>query len=648
MSLESANADEPTLDDHSQENTQVGLNVVDFPAISIRTAIGKSIAMLNPGKKRLLYLAAGLQLSLGFLDLIGIALIGILAAVAVSGIGINDLPQWVSGFLEIVGLSSATVIQLSVILAVSAVVILISKTVISAFLGRRIIRFLAHRQADLSARLAREFLSQPLSLVQRWTTSEAIYALGSGAAAATVALLGSTITIAAEIFLFSIIGITLLVYDPILTLSSGAFFGLIIYFLHRTLGNWTAKNAQVVTDASIDTLTAVSEALSTYRETTVLNRRDLYVSRYESLVGRYANASASNSFLMEVPKYALEVALYLGVLVLGAVQFLTKDWAAAAATVALFLAAGSRVIPSLLRLQGAGITIRNASVMAQPTYFMFDFLQQDHSRSNANSGARVTANELHDHIESGFPGFDATVEVRDLSVTYPDAPRPALANASLSIPAGTSIALVGSTGAGKSTLADAILGVLEPDSGDVLISGLSPRAAISRWPGAIAYVPQSVALIEGTVRDNVALGLPSEIVSDDLVWSALRRAHLADFLLENREGLETKIGERGFKLSGGQRQRLGIARALYTQPKLLVLDEATSSLDSETELAITETIRELEGEVTTITIAHRLTTVKEVDLLVYLKGGVIASIGSFSDLRTRIADFNRQAQLMGL
>jgi ABC-type bacteriocin/lantibiotic exporter with double-glycine peptidase domain len=630
------------------DNSHGGLNLVDFPQASIPGAISKSISMLNSGKKRLLYLVAGIQISLGLLDLVGIALIGLLAAVAVSGIGVNDLPTWVTNGFDQIGLGTLTISQLSVVLALSAVIILISKTVLSAILGRRIIRFLANRQADLSARLAREFLSQPLSFVQRWTTSEATYALGAGASAAMVVLLGSTITIAAEVFLFTIIGLTLLIYDPVLTAASGVFFGIIVLILHRTLGRWTARNAQIVTDTSIDTLTAVSEALVTYRETTVLNRRDLYIDRYESLVGRYAGASASNSFIMEIPKYVLEIALYFGVLLLGVVQFLTKDWAAAAATVALFLAAGSRLMPSLLRLQGAGISLRNASVMAQPTYYMFDVLQRSDSKIASKGAVRVTAEAIHAQVKAGFPGFDATVEVMDASLTYPGAATPALAQATFTVPAGTSIAFVGSTGAGKSTLTDVILGVLEPDSGSVTISGVTPRQAIDKWPGAISYVPQAVALVEGTVRDNVALGLPKNAVDDDLVWSALKRAHLAEFLLENREGLETKIGERGFKLSGGQRQRLGIARALYTQPKLLVLDEATSSLDSETERAIVETLQELEGEVTTITVAHRLATIRSVDQLIYLHNGRISAQGTFEEIRAKVPDFENQASLLGL
>ena len=442
--------------------------------------------------------------------------------------------------------------------------------------------FLANRQAELSVKIARNFLSRPLVVIQKWTTSEATYALSGGVSAATVALLGSGITIVSELFLFTIVGFSLLLFDPILTLTSLLIFLTIVLILQRVLGRWSARNAQVMTDASIANLTIVSEALATYRESTVLNRRDLYVKKFEDNALTNARTGALSSFIMEIPKYALEAALYLGILILAVVQFLTKDWASAAATTALFLAAGSRIIPALLRLQGAGITIRNASIQAQPTFFMCDYLNALPDNEIAETG-RITAKEIHASINSGYTGFNANIEMRDVELRYAGNPNPAVTKISFTCRAGESVALVGATGAGKSTLADLILSVLDPDSGEVLVGGVTPRDAIKKWPGAISYVPQNVALTVGTVRDNVAMGIPRDLIDDDLVRDALRRAHLADFLTEFREGIDTDVGERGFMLSGGQRQRLGIARALYTKPKLLVLDEATSALDSETE-----------------------------------------------------------------
>jgi ABC-type bacteriocin/lantibiotic exporter with double-glycine peptidase domain len=607
--------------------------------------VRRAIKLLPPGRRKLLFLAAGVQLSLGLLDLVGIALVGLLGVVAVSGVGSSGMSAQVQDLLDRVGLDGFTISQLSVIVALAAVSVLVLKTILSALLTRRITRFLANRQAEVSAGLARRFLRRPLADVQLWTTPEAIYALGSGVGAATVSLLGASIVIASELFLFLVVGIALLAYDPLLTIGTIVLFSIIVFLLQNVLGRWSSRNAQVMTDSSIDTLTAVSEALSTYREATVLNRRDLYVGRYEALIGRYSSANATASYIMEVPKYVLETVLYIAVLALAAVQFLTRDLASAAATVALFLAAGSRVVPAMLRLQGAGITIRNAAVQAQPTFFLADYLD---TTSDDSSQEHMSAKAIHDHILSGYPEFDATIEVRDVSLTYSDATEPALINASLTVAAGQSIALVGSTGAGKSSLADVILGVMAPQSGSVLISGETPRAAISRWPGAISYVPQTVSLVYGSIRENVALGLPSDVIDDELAWEALERAHLAEFLRENREGLDTKIGERGFRLSGGQRQRLGLARALYTRPKLLVLDEATSALDAETEQSIIQTLAELEGEVTTVTVAHRLATVRQADVLLYMQDGLIVATGTFDEVRAQVPDFDRQAALLGL
>lgn len=643
-------SDTPTEGTSEVFQDRGGKSAQDFTSEGVLPAVKKSLALLPKRQRRRLLLVAGVQISLGLLDLIGIALIGMLAGVAASGIGTSGVPAIVQDWIDKLGLGGLSISKLTVIFAFSAVLVLVLKTIISALLNRRIFRFLANRQADVSASLARQFLSRPLLDVQRWTTSEAIYALGPGVGAATVAVLGSAVTIASELFLFAIVIVTLLALDPVVTLAAILLFGTVVFFLSRSLGKIGARNSAIMTNASIDTLSAVSEALQTYRETTVMGRRELYISRYERLIGRFAQATASNSYVMEVPKYVLEATLYIGILALAIWQFLTKDLGGAASTIAVFLAAGSRVVPALLRLQGAGITIRNASVSAQPTFYLAESLKYGVSDDSVIERARRAdlAMTVRDRIRAGHGDFDATIVVENTYVTYLDSPEPALIDASLVAEAGTSLALVGSTGAGKSTLADVIIGVLEPDEGRVLIGGMSPREAIAAWPGAIAYVPQAVALVFGSVRENVALGLPADAIDDDLVWEALERAHLADFLRDNREGLDTMIGERGVRLSGGQRQRLGIARALYTRPRLLVLDEATSALDAETELAIIQTLDELEGEVTTVTVAHRLATVRRADQLLYMQNGRVISRGTFDEVRTSVADFDRQAALLGL
>jgi len=207
---------------------------------------------------------------------------------------------------------------------------------------------------------------------------------------------------------------------------------------------------------------------------------------------------------------------------------------------------------------------------------------------------------------------------------------------------------VGSSGAGKTTLVDVLLGILEPDSGTVQISGVTPLEAISKWPGAIAYVPQDVLVTNGSIRENVALGYPLEAATDELVNDAIRIASLAEFVATLPEGLDTNLGERGAKISGGQRQRIGIARALFTKPKLLVLDEATSALDGGTEESISSDIQKLKGSTTVVLIAHRLSTVRDADLVLYMDKGEIVARGTFEEVRNAVPDFDRQAKLMGL
>lgn len=218
----------------------------------------------------------------------------------------------------------------------------------------------------------------------------------------------------------------------------------------------------------------------------------------------------------------------------------------------------------------------------------------------------------------------------------------------LEIRQGDFLAVVGPSGSGKTTFIDIVLGVIEPNSGKILISGRSPTKVISEWPGAVAYVPQEVFIKEGTIKENIALGYPSGMISSSRVEESLELVQLKNFINTLPLGIETLISERGTNLSGGQRQRLGIARALYSKPKILILDEATSSLDGQVEEDITLAISKSLSDTIRIVIAHRLSTVRFADKVIYLCGGRILASGSFSDVRAKVPDFDKSAGLLGL
>jgi ABC-type multidrug transport system fused ATPase/permease subunit len=258
--------------------------------------------------------------------------------------------------------------------------------------------------------------------------------------------------------------------------------------------------------------------------------------------------------------------------------------------------------------------------------------------------------QIANEIDVRHDGFEPKLEVKNVDFKYPGQRDYAIRNVSFDVKPGGFIAIVGPSGAGKTTLVDLILGVIHPDSGMIEISGNTPHDAIQKWPGAISYVPQDVSLINGSIKENVSLGYPKDLVEENwsLIDSSLKISQLSEFLNGLPNGISTQVGERGSQLSGGQRQRIGIARALFTQPKLLVLDEATSALDGETELNLSDAMTNLKGRTTIIMIAHRLSTVRNADTVIYVDGGEIKCIGSFEEVRGSIKDFDRQANLMGL
>lgn len=605
-----------------------------------------SLNLLSARDRRMLIIVTAVQMLVSFLDLLGIVLLGTVAVLATSvATGNSESTGGLLAFSDRLPSGIEFVISLAIISAM----ILVLKSIFALLLTRKTFKFLANRQAIVAGYIAHRLLNRPLLEVQTRSSQEISVALTTGVSAITLTTLGQAVVIAAEASLVVALFLGLLFVEPLVAVFTVCFFGIQVVILHLLLGSWAVSLGKRFTSAEIGSIEAMQHALNAYREIIVTGRRSLFISRFQGLRWDAARVLSDTFILNQIGKYVFEIGLIIGAGLLVVLMAATQDLAAAIAIITVFLAASARLFPSLLRMQAALSNIRGAEGSASVTLQLINSMDEA-EKSNPSQLFLIPAQAeaFNESIYNGFDGFIPSVSVSSVKLGYPGATKLALDSVSLEISPGQSIALVGTTGAGKSTLADIVLGVLKPDSGSVLISDLEPSECIQRWPGAMAYVPQNVVVLSGSVRENVALGIPPQVIDDSLVWQALRRAHLSEYLENSRDGLNTLVGENGVQLSGGQRQRLGIARALYSRPRLLVLDEATSALDSDTEKSITETLESLAGQVTLIIVAHRLATVRHCNQVIYLSEGRIVGTGTFDEVRTLVPDFDRQANLLGL
>jgi ABC-type multidrug transport system fused ATPase/permease subunit len=333
----------------------------------------------------------------------------------------------------------------------------------------------------------------------------------------------------------------------------------------------------------------------------------------------------------------LETTVILSAVLLSAFQFIVSDLRTAVATLSIFIAAGSRIAPALIRIQQTLLVYRSSSSSAELT---LNFIQ-----SFRTNESYIETKPLQ--VKKGS-SFYPEIIVKGVNFRYPKSDHDALSNIDLHVQNGQFVAIVGPSGSGKSTLVDLILGLLRPRDGFVKISGLPPSIAIIEYPGSIGYVPQSPAINGGTLKSNLSLGTTTTTYNDDEYWAILEKVGLKDHFKQSQFGLEAIIGDRGSNLSGGQKQRLAIARALITNPRLLILDEATSSLDAESESSISKLMNNFSGTVTVFAIAHRLSTIKNADIVVYINSGKIEATGTFDEVRSKVPNFDHQAKLMGI
>ncbi len=457
----------------------------------------------------------------------------------------------------------------------------------------------------------------------------------AGIAATVAGFILPLTMIPSAIATFVLILSVLVIADPVTAIIALSYLSLVALIVNKVVIKRSLEAGQVNRDFSYRVAILMTEMVDALKELSLRNRLDQISDVVTESRIHSVRARRNGSFLQIIPVYAFEAALIGGFLLIGTASFLTSGVQGAAAAVALFAATGFRLIPAITSIQ-ANIVQSTASIPTA-TDVIHDLISAEKNVSSMTST-----------VDAGvLPKDPKLLRLSTVTFRYPRASDDVLKGLDLDIPLGSSLGIVGPSGAGKSTLIDLILGLSVPTGGEISIDGLPLTDVIRAWRDRVGYVPQRVALFDGSIAQNVALTWDNNFDRARVI-DALEKAKLTSLVGSRTNGIDERIGERGFSLSGGQQQRLGIARALYSDPLVLVLDEATSSLDTKTEDNITHSIRNLRGEVTLITVAHRLSTIKDYDQVCYLEDGRIIGKGTFSELAKALPAFAEQVSLAGL
>jgi ABC-type multidrug transport system fused ATPase/permease subunit len=433
------------------------------------------------------------------------------------------------------------------------------------------------------------------------------------------------LSIASDLLVMTSMILLMLFFEPEGTIITAVVFGITSLIFRKV----TASRIRSWGESQIFhkgmTIQHLQQGFGAVKDVKILGREEYFVNQYSEHLEGAANVMKRFSFAQVIPRFGLEVLTIFGIATLVSTMLLSGDETTSIWPVlGLFGAAAFRLLPAVNRLILSFQTIGLNRPLVSGVYD--DLILPD-------EGIMSIVSSRH---------FESTLLVEDISFSYASTSTQALSAVSICISRGEAVGLVGPSGSGKSTLVDILLGLLEPTSGRVLVDGNDIHGNLRGWQDQIGYVPQSIFLTDDTLRRNVAFGLPKGEIDEVAVEAAIRSAQLEDFVASLPDGLDTIVGERGVRLSGGQRQRIGIARALYNNPDVLVLDEATSSLDTETEHGVMQAVQAMQGEKTVIIVAHRLSTVEYCDRLYRLENARIVDEGTFSEVTSRTKDLPRE------
>lgn len=507
--------------------------------------------------------------------------------------------------------------EVAIALLISLMVIYVIKNLFILFMTYKQNDFISQNRNRMISRVLGEFLNRPY---EQYLGADipTVFRITDNDIPHMFSLVLSALQLASEVVVSCLIFIMMLIMDAKMTLFVVVLFGamtfLIVKVFKPKLNKIGAKNQSIQSRIAKWRL----QAIYGLKDVKVLNREEFFVRNYYESGKIGADVATAYAVMNNIPRLLIETVFIVGVLGFIAIYINGGgDMSAMANTLVAFGVAAIRVLPSVNRIN----TYITQISYTQPS---LDFVYQ-----NLQEGMKTDAmlRERKENSQKEKLKLEHQIELNHISFHYPDTDKNIFTDAHMIVPKGKSVGIIGASGAGKSTVVDVLLGLLHVQEGEITCDGVDIFKNYESWLAQIGYIPQSIYLVDESIRDNIAFGIDEEEIDDKRIWEVLKEAQLKEFVEGLPEGLDTTIGDRGVRLSGGQRQRIGIARALYHNPEILVFDEATSALDNDTEAAVMEAVNSFHGKKTMIIIAHRLNTIEKCDIIYKVENEKLVETG---------------------
>ncbi len=580
-----------------------------------------------PAKKSSLMILLFLFLFVSALEVVGIGLIGPFISLASNPEQVIQENNWVRWFYNFIGLTQAN--QMVAVIGIIVVLIFCFKSLMSWSIQSYIFKYSYIQRGRLVSKLMRAYLDAPYTFYLTKNSASLIDHVVGETAKFANSILSTLLNSTANLFTLIAISILLCIASPLAVVSLILIalpLALLLHLFRERVQVWGKE----LYEANQGMMRSVNHGLGAFKETRVIGCAPYFEEDCVNQAERFANASIGFYAFKLSPRYLTEAMLVIFLVGFTSISlFFNQNMEELTSTLSIFALASIRLIPAFSNLTSGISTLKNSSYALNQLYS--DLKELENLESDKNQEQIDHLNLVQDLNPQALT-FNHKIVLDQVTYRYQNAVELALEKVSLTLEKGQSVAFIGKSGAGKTTLADIILGLLTPQSGDIQVDDQSIYSNLRAWQNLIGYIPQSIFLTDDTIERNIAFGVPDHLIDSERLDKAIQGAQLKDVVDNLPDGVKTRVGERGVRLSGGQRQRVGIARALYHEREILVLDEATSALDNETESLVTDAIQSLSGSKTMIIIAHRLTTVKHCDCIYKMKKGQIIQSGSYQEV----------------